>query len=120
MKRRDWVYAYSSRAVGKAAELMLAHHTQRLEHWEGRKDACEREMRESGIEFREFQQTGGARLDVVIDAELQKRYQEIQAKVGHHASLTAEFMGWARVLIAQPDHDIYLDHDDVLFFKVGL
>lgn len=119
-QRNDWTFEYGIEEVKDAAERKVQHHSGRIEFWEKEKQDVLTAIRESGIDIREHEITGGQRAEVVIDPTHQKRLNECQSKITSHKGTLEDFEGWAQVLhsrVMQSDARVLnLDHQDILYF----
>lgn len=123
-QRSEWTFQYGIEEVKDAAEKQVQHHSDRIEFWEKEKDATLTAIRESGIDIREHEITGGSRAEVVIDPTHQNRLNEAQGKIKSHQDRLSEYEGWAQVLhsrVMQNDARVLnLDHTDILYFGLHL
>ena len=115
MKRREWTVQKLVDELVAAADERCSYHTKRLDWWEGERDEANDRIRESGVQVREYAQTGGNRHEVVIDPTLAKRLSECERKITHHRALSDEYAQWWSML-KKATGSFELDHDDWQFF----
>jgi len=114
--RHQWSFEFNATELADAADRKIAHHTERLGWWNTEADAAEAQLRATGVEFREYSQTGGSRLDVVIDPGLSKRLSECKQKIEHHRDRLDEFTTYKAMFERDPVATFQLDTDDVRHF----
>lgn len=123
-QRNDWTFDYGIEEVKDAAEKKVEHHSGRVEFWEKQKQDVLASIRESGIDIREHEITGGKRAEVVIDPTHQKRLSESQDGISRNQAKLEEYEGWAQVLhsrVIQSDARVlHLDHQDILYFGLHM
>ncbi len=115
-----WTIQISAAALQGAAENRQRYHQQRAAWWAGEQSKAEKTLREKGIDIREYQQTGGARMQAILDPDLANRLSECQGKVKHHSTQSQMFVEWSRFFAAMPDsHSLDVEQQDFAFFHVG-
>lgn len=120
MKRDEWVFGFTVAEVFDAAEEKVSHHTERIEWWQAEKERVEAEIKESGLEVRHHQQTGGSRAEVVIDPTLASRLGECERKLESHRQRVEQYRRWVGALRTKGDDDfLELHYDDVQFFGLA-
>jgi hypothetical protein len=119
-QRSDWTFEYGIEEVKDAAEKKVQFHADRITFWESAKETTLNLIRESGIDIREHEITGGQRAEVIIDPTHQQRLNEAQDGLTRNKAKLDEYEGWAQVLhsrVMQNDaRTLSLDHQDILYF----
>lgn len=115
--RTKWTFQYTAADIITAASKKVEHHLERAEWWAKERAKAETAIKESGIEIRENEYTGGAKVEVLVDATLGKRLAECNKKIGYHTHMVDVFMRWQSATKRwAADHVEELDIDDVEFF----
>jgi len=115
--REDWTFPYTVEQVYKAANERLLHHQERLAYWEQEREDVRANIESGGISIKEFEVTGGKRLDAQIEPTLLKRLNEAQEKITKHQAQVISYDQWAIALSGRPgDDQLWLDHEDILYF----
>ena len=114
--RREWKFAYPADRLRRAAAEKKAYHQERHRFWTKELKKAENEVRNHGIDFRDYQVTGGSRLEAVIDPSLAKRYSESRRKLEKHQDRIDEYDRFERAFAKHLDDSYELDIDDMTFF----
>lgn len=114
--RQSWKFQYRGDQVLAAAVKKLGYHQDRLKSWQEESLKADKDLRATGLEFREMAITGGARVDAVLDPQKQSRLNECRSKVTEHKTASEGYERWARVLTANQDQLLELDIDDATYF----
>lgn len=116
-QRHEWILKRSAAILGGAAENKIRYHQERLEFWEKELETAEQQLREFGVEFKDFEVTGGKRLEPKVDRGLLNRYEEALNKKDEHEASLRQYKMYARAFEAeQPDKQFEVDIDDLKFF----
>lgn len=118
-QRQQWTFEYSAQTVCEAASCKVVYHRERADFWRGELATAEAELREHGIEFREYDVTGGRRLDPVLDPQRQQRVQECRHKLAEHERNIEEYEAYRLALKDNLGATVRLDVDDIKFFDIG-
>ena len=78
------MFDFTVAQIGVACVSRLMHHEERLGVWCDALALAESDLRERGVEFRDQQVSGGARVDVILDPNRQRRVEECRGKVREH------------------------------------
>ena len=121
MQRDEWTFEYTASKLAEAAATKREHHKQRLEWWNGQKDAVMAEVKDSGIEVSEslalaYASNAGVGPQVMVRGDLQRKLTECHGKLKEHDAKAREYDGWHQVLTANPEARMKLHHDDWLYF----
>lgn len=114
--RRQWRFAYQAGKLVQPADGKREHHQFRARWWQGELEKAEKDLRQHGVEFREYQVTGGTQVNPVLDPTRQARVQECRQKVKDHEALADEYAIYARAFELNPGAELELDAEDVKFF----
>jgi hypothetical protein len=118
--RDTWEFRYPVGAIAEANLTRLGYHNGRLEHWRAEREHVLADLRETGLEVRSHQVTGGYDASVVVDPEKAKWLGQVEAKIAEHQRLVDEHARWQSVLMHQPrDTTLDLRADDILFFGLA-
>jgi hypothetical protein len=121
VSRRDWTFPFTSSEVRMACEAKFAYHMSRYEHWSDRVEALEAKLKNEGVEFREYQVTGGKQLDVVLDPQIAKELNEAKDKQRQHERSSKEYRAYLAGLSKPPvDVLLRLTADDIVFFGLDV
>ena len=91
MYRNEWQFQFSGDELLNAATDKASYHGERLKWWTQELETSEAALRERGVEFREYSQTGGSRIETVLDPDLSRRVAECRSKIEHHRDMLREF-----------------------------
>ena len=117
MSLRDKLqFDYSGLTLAAACEKKRDYHALRQATWDVELVTAKEAFKGAGVEFREYQITGGTRMDAVIDPAKQARLNECQGKVEEHRKKREEYDRWARGFRANSDAHFALDPDDIAYF----
>ena len=97
MQRTKWTFHYQAEEVRAGAEAKVEHHESRYDFWTGERAAILGQIKETGLDVRNYEVTGGSRADVVIDPTLQKRLTECESKVREHSNAIEDYSRWVAV-----------------------
>lgn len=129
MKREQWEFSYSGKALYAAAMKKYRLHASRLKWWREQKKKVMAEVRSRGLTVEEtiaaaygtsntYNVIKGIdqRAIITVDTRLQGKLNECASKIGLHSGRTGEYDSWCQVLRAHPKQSFYLNQDDYLFF----
>jgi hypothetical protein len=114
--RREWRFGYLAGDLAGPAEGKAKYHREREAWWLLQREKAEAELRQHGVEFRDYPVTGGTQVQPVLDPARQARLNECLQKIKHHADLAAEYETYLRAFRRSGDARLELDVDDVRFF----
>jgi hypothetical protein len=114
--RREWRFSYAAGNLAGPAEEKAKYHREREAWWLLQREKAEAELRQHGVEFRDYPVTGGTQVQPVLDPARQARLTECMQKIKHHADLAAEYETYLRAFRRSGDARLELDIDDVRFF----
>ena len=114
--RSEWTFTYQAPRLMEASKARKEYHEKRLEFWTREKKKAEKEVRDHGIDFRDYPVTGGSRLEAVIDPSLAKRYTESERKLKKHKAGIEEYDRFERAFAKHSSEVYQLDIDDMAFF----
>jgi len=106
-----------------ASQERADFHRTRAAEWQVTYDAALEELKSQGIDVRQYDITGGQRVELVGDPSLLNRVNEAQGKVKSHGADAEKFDRWARafmVTLEQPagDFSLPLNADDLEYFNL--
>lgn len=118
MKRIDHTFEFKAGDIAAAARERVNHHRERLLYWEAELDRSIATVKETAsIVVREFDVTGGKRVDLAIDfgdGAARRRMEEAQRKIEQHRADAERFEAEALLYGSQDRARRYeLDADDV-------
>jgi len=117
--RSHWRFQYPVKLIAKAAQERVAYHSDRVQWWENQRDEAEKAIKNTGIQVRQHQFTGGKDVEIVIDPTLAKRLAECNDKVEGHRTSRESFECWERILTRSGNLEtLDLDVDDVRHFHL--
>src|SRR5689334_14627592 len=102
MKRSEHTFQFLGQQISDAAKAEHHYHAGRLEFWKAEQDKAADKARESGVEIREYDVTGGKRVDVVLDPTVASRLQECANKINSHRAAADRFSMEAAAYGTQP------------------
>ncbi len=114
--RREWKFKYQASSLKDASQKRKQYHEKRLKYWTKEVERAEQELREHGIDFRDFHVSGGNRLEAIIDPGLMRRYQESKRKLDKHKERIREYDRFVRTFTRHSTEEYELDIDDMEFF----
>jgi hypothetical protein len=114
--RSGWTFTYQAPHLQEASKERKEYHERRIKFWTSEKKKAEKEVRDHGIDFRDYPVTGGSRLEAVIDPGLAKRYTESERKLKKHKVLVEEYDRFERAFAGHSSEEYQLDIDDMTFF----
>lgn len=118
--RGEWVFEYEVQELLTACNSKIDHHSNRIDYWESERDNSLASLKEHGVEFREYDVTGGQRLEVIADPSLAARFRESKNKVEQHKKSRLEFSRFARAFErasqSNPSIKYELSIEDVEYF----
>ncbi len=116
MYRNEWKFQFSGDELLNASTEKVTYHTERLNWWGAELASSETALRERGVEFREYQQTGGSRLETVLDPDLSRRVSECRSKIDHHREMLRDFTMYVNLFDRNRETMFPLSSHDVRHF----
>jgi len=125
MKRDEWKFEYTATRLAEAADAKIAHHSERLAFWKGKRDEVLATIRAEGLEIDEkivvgYQSPKSRDWEranrVSVRDDLRQKLDEVLEKLRHHTEQLTQYEGWSQMLRANPEQRVGLDIDDWLFF----
>jgi hypothetical protein len=114
--RDEWKFRYTCSDLIAPTEAKAKHHRERETFWTGELEKAKEKVRSGGAVVREHPISGGTRMQVMIDPEVQGRANECAEKVRSHRESAEEYERWLRVFRGNGDASVELDAKDVEFF----
>lgn len=114
--RHGWTFHYSANEVLAAAQKKVEYHKERIAFWQKESVMAEAELRQKGVEFKDYDVTGGKRLEVKTDPGLLRRYEEARSKMEMHELSLKEYERYARAL----EHEIEIYEKQDSFVDVNI
>lgn len=123
--KEDWKFKFSAGAVLAGAQQKLAHHQRRLAHWNTMLSLAKEDLRTRGIDWRDavearqpYTQASTRHVaQPTFDETKLAALREAQERVSSHQRAVDRYEQWIAVLTtAEPDRQLKLDFDDVVFF----
>jgi hypothetical protein len=115
--RNDWRVQVSSAKLAAQSQQRAQYHEQRLTWWKDEEAKAREAIRDSGVEYREQQVTGGERFEAIIDPSLSRRLSECGQKINNHRSGADEYLRWAAFLAAMNGVALTLSREDFHYFQ---
>ena len=125
MLRDKWDFEYTGAQLCEAAAKRIAFHEERLKWWKDKRQVVMGQIRSEGLEINESlamaYQSPKSRdwaegTQVTIRNDLKQALNECQKKLSYHTERLSDFLGWFKMLKANPDARKPLDLNDWLFF----
>lgn len=121
--KKDHTFTFNALEIADAARTESAYHGVRAGYWEGQLESAIATVKATAsVNVREFEVTGGKRVDVVVDygdPGAYQRMQEAQQKIKAHQEQRDRFEVDAELYGSQADDRIYeLDSDDVFALRL--
>ena len=103
-RRDEWTFAYTAHDLLGAVRGQMEHHTERLEHWTGKRNEREQKLRAEGIDMRAAVRPGVGNSTAYygqpkIDTTLFQDYSEAQERVDYHTTQMGDFVRWSKLLL---------------------
>lgn len=124
-ERQNWKFNYTGQMVGDAAQAKRMHHESRLDYWKGEAEKAKSDLKENGVEVREYDEgisasnsTRGGGVQMIVDPEKQRRYQDCVEKVQRHLSMVSLYRSFENACLGNPTTMIPLTVDDIDFFAL--
>lgn len=114
--RLNWTFQYGADVLGEAAKEKREHHEARLLFWETTKAIAEAELRETGISLKDYEVSGGKRIEAIVDQSISNRYNEATERVSSHQFRMDEYARYIRAFAASGSKVFELTVDDMNFF----
>lgn len=118
-QRKAWRFQYQVSEILTAIEDDLDRHRERLEWWNNEKASTEAKIKETAVEFRHEEYTGGSRMEVTVDPTLGKRLSECDQKISTHRGRIGVLIQW-KAFLEHQEGTLELDINDVEFFALGV
>ena len=120
MNRNEHLFQFTAKAISEAPATEAQYHQTRLDWWKIEQGKTTAKAQEAGIEVREFDVTGGKKVEVVIDHTITMRLSECASKIDNHRRWADRFRIEADAYGTQPPGREYdLDPDDVVYFRLA-
>ena len=121
--RTEHRFQFSASAIAAAAQAEAEYHKQRMAFWaDAYGTAMTTVQATARVDFKEYQVTGGVRIDAVVtygDPAEWKRAQEAWGKIHEHRQAADRFITDARIYGTQGERIYELDSEDVHYFRLG-
>lgn len=114
--RLNWTFQYGAEVLLEAAKAKQEYHEARLLFWETAKAAAEVELRASGISLRDYEVSGGKRIEAQIDRALENRFNEVTERATSHQFRMGEYERYIRAFTASGNKVFELTIDDMNYF----
>lgn len=119
MKRDKWKMQFTGANILRAVTQQVGYHRALEKRWADEQKQVHAQLKEKGVEIREYQVTGGTNVVPVLDQPLLARYGELGQKIASHRKSAEEYEQWQQIMRHQPETMFALHWDDVLFFGIG-
>lgn len=125
MRRDSWKFRYTGSDLSEAATARLAFHQERIQWWKQQRGEVMQRIRAEGLEIDESLAVGYRSpksrdwedaTRVNIRRDLREQLNECSHKLAQHTELAISYSAWRRVLQANPEASLKLDHADWQFF----
>jgi hypothetical protein len=114
--RTEWNHQVPANDLITTCNQRSLYHSGRKQVWMDQKAEAEKALRETGIDIREYEQTGGQGAQAVLDPTLARRFAECQSKIKQHHAAANEYARWASFLAAH-EGTVQLDAADHAYFQ---
>jgi hypothetical protein len=119
MKRNEHLFQFSGKQISDAAQAEHDYHRERVAFWQIEQDRAAERARAAGVDVREYAVTGGKRVQMVVDPDIQTRLNEAGSKIDSHRAASDKFKIEADCYGTQPDRSYELHPDDVIYFRLA-
>lgn len=119
MKRGEHTFQFSGEQISKAAHAEWGYHAQRLKFWHAEQEDAVAKAKAAGVEVREQPVTGGRRVVMVVDPQIQDRLNLCGNKIDVHRNAADRFQIEADAYGTQPTRAYELHPDDVVYFRLA-
>lgn len=131
MRRQNWKFEYTGKALAAAAAEKRDQRKERLKWWLNRKEEIFKDIRGKGITIEEGNASRLGTLSndvnaiykgrlqgpqVVVNEALERELEEAHNRIQINQEAVAEYEGWHQVMSANPDQVVKLNHNDWLYF----
>jgi hypothetical protein len=121
-KRSEHTFQFDSKVIAEAANAEAEYHEGRAEFWQGEQaKAAETVKQTASVELKEFDVTGGKRIDVGVnygDMTAYRRLTEAYGKIQTHQQDAERYRSDAEVYGTQNGRVYELDTEDVHHFRL--
>lgn len=119
MKRNGHEFQFNGKQIADAATVERDYHRERLAWWQAEQEKATALAKEKGVETREYDVTGGKRVDIILDPNVQTRLTECSNKIYAHRMAADRFQIEAAAYGTQTERVYQLDPDDVIYFRLA-
>jgi len=123
MSRERHLFQFHAVQIASAARAEAAYHDERRKWWETEQELAIAEVKATtSLEVKEFEITGGKRIDLSInygDGAAYRRMKESGEKIATHREAAERFETDARVYGTQGDRIYELETADVHYYRLG-
>ena len=116
--RAGWSFLYRSEPLAEAAKKQAKWHREREAFYAHEATVSEADLRESAVELREQQVTGGPRFQAVLDQEKGERLADQRQRRDRHAASAKTFEAYAAAFGALSQVSFHLTIGDVDYFAL--
>jgi len=119
MKRHEHQFQFTGKQISAAAWCEYTYHDGRLTYWKEAQELAIKKAKDAGVDIREYDVTGGKRVEMVIDPTLTTRLNECASKVQSHRAAADKFKIEAECYGTQEGRVYELHPDDVVYFRLA-
>lgn len=119
MKRGEHLFQFTGKQVSAAATAEYGYHADRITFWKDEQQKAIAKAKAAGVEIREYEVTGGKRVDVVLDPTVATRLGECANKITSHRTAADRFQIEAAAYGTQSERMYELQPDDVVYFRLA-
>lgn len=114
--RINWTFQFAAETLEAAAEKKTGHHDARLLFWEEALKIAEIDLKEKGVDIREYEVSGGKSIDFVMDPGLKSRYNKSSERIDYHRHRIADYARYYRAFELSPNKVFELTISDMEYF----
>ena len=122
-ERSKHLFEFRAEKIAAAAKAEAEYHLQRVSFWRKEYEAAVARLKESAkVEFREYDVTGGKRVDLAVDYGDMLAYQRMQeawSKIESHRHSAEQYRMEATAYESQSGRVYTLDTMDVLHYRLN-
>lgn len=119
VKRNEHLFQFTGEELAKASKAEATYHFGRAIWWKAEQELAAKKARETGVEVREVEVSGGTEMQIVLDGTLQSRLTLCQWKIREHRKAADEFQIHAATYASNPSRSYELQPDDVIYFRLA-
>jgi hypothetical protein len=121
MKRGEHTFQFSGKQIADAAKAEHDYHAERLAWWRSQEEEAVKDAEAAGVQVRQQAVTGGRRVVMVVDVQIQDRLNLCGQKIDSHRNAADRFQIEAAAYGTHGNstRTYELHPDDVLYFRLA-